>query len=182
VEGRWLGGSTNVDCGAAIGGLGEGFRGQGGAGVGAGDRVFFAFSFGPFIGFWAAYEGARTVGAMTIPAASVFGAADDGKGLSERALQLYEAGAAADARFGEVLSKQYPTSQIHSQFEIHTPYGRRFVDHAVEDGNGGHRLFEVKANGSRYTKVQRQKDTWIKNNLGWDTTVIRMSQSCPIGC
>ncbi|MGI9147204.1 MAG: phenylacetate--CoA ligase family protein [Chloroflexota bacterium] len=38
-----------------------------GAGVGAGDRVFFAFSFGPFIGFWAAYEGALTVGAMTIP-------------------------------------------------------------------------------------------------------------------
>ena len=26
-----------------------------GAGVGPGDRVFFAFSFGPFIGFWAAY-------------------------------------------------------------------------------------------------------------------------------
>jgi phenylacetate-CoA ligase len=38
-----------------------------GAGVGQGDRVFFAFSFGPFIGFWAAYEGARTVGAMSVP-------------------------------------------------------------------------------------------------------------------
>jgi phenylacetate-CoA ligase len=38
-----------------------------GAGVGTGDRVFFAFSFGPFIGFWAAYEGARKVGAMTVP-------------------------------------------------------------------------------------------------------------------
>ncbi len=38
-----------------------------GAGVGPGDRVFFAFSFGPFIGFWSAFEGARTVGAMTIP-------------------------------------------------------------------------------------------------------------------
>ena len=37
------------------------------AGVGPGDRVFFAFSFGPFIGFWAAFEGARTVGAMTVP-------------------------------------------------------------------------------------------------------------------
>jgi phenylacetate-CoA ligase len=37
------------------------------AGVRPGDRVFLAFSFGPFIGFWAAYEGARTVGAMTIP-------------------------------------------------------------------------------------------------------------------
>lgn len=38
-----------------------------GAGVGPGDRVFFAFSFGPFIGFWAAYEGTRKVGAMTVP-------------------------------------------------------------------------------------------------------------------
>jgi phenylacetate-CoA ligase len=38
-----------------------------GAGVGPRDRVFFAFSFGPFIGFWAAYEGARKVGAMSIP-------------------------------------------------------------------------------------------------------------------
>jgi phenylacetate-CoA ligase len=38
-----------------------------GAGVGAGDRVFIAFSFGPFIGFWAAYEGTRKVGVMTVP-------------------------------------------------------------------------------------------------------------------
>jgi phenylacetate-CoA ligase len=38
-----------------------------GAGIGPGDRVFFAFSFGPFIGFWAAYEGCRTAGALSIP-------------------------------------------------------------------------------------------------------------------
>ncbi len=37
------------------------------AGVTARDRVFLAFSFGPFIGFWAAVEGARKVGAMVIP-------------------------------------------------------------------------------------------------------------------
>ena len=37
------------------------------AGVTAQDRVFLAFSFGPFIGFWAAVEGARKVGAMVIP-------------------------------------------------------------------------------------------------------------------
>ena len=28
------------------------------AGVTSSDRIFFAFSFGPFIGFWSAYEGA----------------------------------------------------------------------------------------------------------------------------
>ncbi len=36
------------------------------AGVGRQDRCFFAFSFGPFIGFWSALEGARLVEAMAI--------------------------------------------------------------------------------------------------------------------
>src|SRR5713101_7194279 len=36
------------------------------AGVGAGDRVFFAFSFGPFIGFWSAFDGAERLGALAI--------------------------------------------------------------------------------------------------------------------
>jgi phenylacetate-CoA ligase len=38
-----------------------------GAGVTTADRVFLPFSFGPFIGFWAAVEGARQLGAMMIP-------------------------------------------------------------------------------------------------------------------
>ena len=37
------------------------------AGVRPGDRVFCAFSFGPFVGFWAAYESIPLVGAMAIP-------------------------------------------------------------------------------------------------------------------
>ena len=37
------------------------------AGVTSNDRIFFAFSFGPFIGFWSAYEGARRIGALSIP-------------------------------------------------------------------------------------------------------------------
>jgi len=37
-----------------------------GAGITAHDRIFFAFAFGPFIGFWAAVEGARHIGAMLI--------------------------------------------------------------------------------------------------------------------
>jgi phenylacetate-CoA ligase len=36
------------------------------AGVTASDRVYFAFSFGPFIGFWAGWEGARSLGALAI--------------------------------------------------------------------------------------------------------------------
>lgn len=38
-----------------------------GAGVTTKDRVFLPFSFGPFIGFWAAVEGTRQLGAMMIP-------------------------------------------------------------------------------------------------------------------
>jgi phenylacetate-CoA ligase len=38
-----------------------------GAGVTTKDRVFLPFSFGPFIGFWAAVEGVRQLGAMMIP-------------------------------------------------------------------------------------------------------------------
>jgi phenylacetate-CoA ligase len=37
------------------------------AGVRADDHVFFAFSFGPFIGFWSAFGGAERLGAMVIP-------------------------------------------------------------------------------------------------------------------
>ncbi len=43
-------------------------------GVGPGSRLFFAFSFGPFVGFWGAFEGARGVGAMTIPGGGLNGA------------------------------------------------------------------------------------------------------------
>jgi len=38
-----------------------------GAGIGPADRVFFPFSFGLFIGFWAGFEGARALGALAIP-------------------------------------------------------------------------------------------------------------------
>jgi len=38
-----------------------------GAGLTAADRVFFPFSFGLFIGFWAGFEGARAIGALAVP-------------------------------------------------------------------------------------------------------------------
>jgi phenylacetate-CoA ligase len=59
---RWLDTEESWDWWARC--WGHVFRG---AGVGPSDHVFYAFSFGPFIGFWAAYEGARKVGAMTVP-------------------------------------------------------------------------------------------------------------------
>ncbi|HVQ63010.1 MAG TPA: AMP-binding protein, partial [Terriglobia bacterium] len=38
-----------------------------GARVGAGDRIFFPFSFGPFLGFWSAFEAGAQIGAHCIP-------------------------------------------------------------------------------------------------------------------
>jgi len=41
------------------------------AGMTAEDRIFCAFSFGPFIGFWAAVEGARQLGALLVYAKTI---------------------------------------------------------------------------------------------------------------
>ncbi|HEX9268506.1 MAG TPA: AMP-binding protein [Candidatus Limnocylindria bacterium] len=40
------------------------------AGVTAADRVYFAFSFGPFVGFWSAFAGAERLGALVISGAA----------------------------------------------------------------------------------------------------------------
>jgi phenylacetate-CoA ligase len=37
------------------------------AGARAGDRIYFAFSFGPFIGFWLAFESAARIGCLCVP-------------------------------------------------------------------------------------------------------------------
>lgn len=41
------------------------------AGVGRGDRAFFAFSFGPFLGFWTAFEAAARNGLLCITGAAM---------------------------------------------------------------------------------------------------------------
>ncbi|MGE3508067.1 MAG: phenylacetate--CoA ligase family protein [Vicinamibacterales bacterium] len=59
---RWI--DTNeswqwmLDCWKAV------YRG---ARVGPGDRVFFPFSFGPFLGFWAGFDAGHQVGLQVIP-------------------------------------------------------------------------------------------------------------------
>jgi phenylacetate-CoA ligase len=37
------------------------------AGIQRGDRIFFAFSFGPFLGFWLAFEAAAKLGCLCLP-------------------------------------------------------------------------------------------------------------------
>src|SRR5258706_6394986 len=41
------------------------------AGVGSADHIYFAFSFGPFLGFWTAFEAAARLGALCIPGGGV---------------------------------------------------------------------------------------------------------------
>ena len=55
------------------------------AGVGPADRIFFAFSFGPFIGFWSGWEGARKVGALAV--------SGGGQSTQQRLRSLVEYGA-----------------------------------------------------------------------------------------
>lgn len=45
------------------------------AGVAPGDRIFFAFSFGPFLGFWLAFEAASRCGCLSIPGGGMRSAA-----------------------------------------------------------------------------------------------------------
>ena len=45
------------------------------AGVDAHDRIFFAFSFGPFIGFWLAFEAGQKIGALCLPGGGLGSAA-----------------------------------------------------------------------------------------------------------
>ena len=60
---RWLDTTESwqwmLDCWQAV------YRG---AGVSVGDRIFFPFSFGPFLGFWTAFDAATQLGAHAIPA------------------------------------------------------------------------------------------------------------------
>jgi phenylacetate-CoA ligase len=60
---RWL--DTPESWNAMIERWGEVFRA---AGVTSADRVLFAFSFGPFLGFWLAFESAERIGCLCIPA------------------------------------------------------------------------------------------------------------------
>jgi phenylacetate-CoA ligase len=45
------------------------------ASVGLADRIFFPFSFGPFLGFWAAFEAATRMGCLSIPGGGMRSAA-----------------------------------------------------------------------------------------------------------
>ncbi len=67
---RWL--DTPESWEVMVESWGEIFRA---AGARAGDRVYFAFSFGPFIGFWLAFESAAQLGCLCVPGGGMSSAA-----------------------------------------------------------------------------------------------------------
>lgn len=58
------------------------------AGVTSGDRIFFAFSFGPFLGFWTAFESALALGCLCMPGGGMTSVARLRSLLEQRATVL----------------------------------------------------------------------------------------------
>ncbi|MFV1969553.1 MAG: phenylacetate--CoA ligase family protein [Acidimicrobiia bacterium] len=131
-----------------------------GAGVTAQDRLFVPFSFGPFIGFWAALGGAEKVGALMIPGG--------GRTSSQRLRLMAEMGATAMTctptyalRLAEVARDEgFDLSTIPMQITVHAgepgagipatkarieeQWGARCYDHAGASEVGAH-SFECQA-------------------------------------
>jgi phenylacetate-CoA ligase len=113
--------------------------------VGPGDRVFFPFSFGPFLGFWAAFDAGSQVGAHCVPGGGMSSAMR--LGLIEAigatvvcctptyALHLAEVAAAEgralrDSAVRVVIVAGEPGGSIPATRErIETAWGARVIDH-----------------------------------------------------
>lgn len=131
-----------------------------GAGVTSSSRVFVPFSFGPFIGFWAALGGAEKVGALMIPGG--------GRDSHQRLELMAELGVTAMCctptyalRLAEVAREiGFDLSRIPMQVTVHagepgasvpatkarieTAWGARCYDHAGASEVGAH-SFECQA-------------------------------------
>ncbi|HEU4341757.1 MAG TPA: AMP-binding protein [Candidatus Binatia bacterium] len=95
------------------------------AGVHSSDRIYFAFSFGPFIGFWAGWEGARKIGALAI--------SGGGQSTSQRLKAIVE--------YGATVLVCTPTYALHmasearkAGIELATKSAVRITLHAGEPG------------------------------------------------
>jgi phenylacetate-CoA ligase len=77
------------------------------AGVGGGERIYFAFSFGPFIGFWLAFEAAQQMGCLCLPGGGLTSQARLRAIVENRATVLCCTPSYA-ARLGEVAKGENP--------------------------------------------------------------------------
>ncbi|MBI3016177.1 MAG: AMP-binding protein, partial [Candidatus Tectomicrobia bacterium] len=131
-------------------------------GVGPGDRIYFAFSFGPFIGFWAAVEGARLVSALVLPGGGLdsiqrLNAIQDNEATvllctPTYALRLAEAGRekgidTARSTIRTTIHAGEPGASIPAtRRRIEEAWGARCLDHAGATEVGAH-SFECQENG-----------------------------------
>jgi len=121
------------------------------ADVAAGDRVYFAFSFGPFIGFWLAFESASRVGALCLPGGGLRSAArvrailDNGVTVlcctPTYAMRLVEAAAEAKMDLGDSKVKRIIVAgepggsipSVRAQIEAAWPGARVFDHHGMTE-------------------------------------------------
>ena len=116
------------------------------AGITSGDRCFFAFSFGPFLGFWTAYEAAMQTGCLCIP----------GGGLS------------TEARIRSILQ-----NKVNYLFCTPT-YARRMLETAREQqislqDHNLQKIIVAGENGGSSLELRKQiDDAWSANSLLYD--------------
>lgn len=116
------------------------------AGVTAGDRVFFAFSFAPSIGFWSSYKAGEMLGALLIPSG--------GAGTEQRLRMIQDTGATvlmctpsyalrlaevaenrgipiADSSIHTLIHAGEPGASIpHTRRQIEEAWGAKVLDHS----------------------------------------------------
>jgi phenylacetate-CoA ligase len=80
---RWL--DTNESWAWMLDNWAEVYRA---AGVSAADRIYFAFSFGPFLGFWTAFESALRIGCLCLPGGGLSSVARLGQLIDQQATVL----------------------------------------------------------------------------------------------
>ena len=142
-----------------------------GAGLTENDRLFVPFSFGPFIGFWAAVEGARKINALMIPGG--------GRDSLQRLHLMKELGTTAMCctptyalRLAEVAQESgFDLSEIPLQTLIHagepganvpatkarieSAWNAKCFDHAGASEIGAHSFeCEVQPNGTHVTESE----------------------------
>jgi hypothetical protein len=94
-----------------------------------------------------------------------------GAGTSQLAKNARQ-GKILEAQIEKQLVKKYGAKNVQVQKNIWTPHGDRRPDFIVKS-KGTVFNVEAKSGGSRYTTSQRQKDEWIRRNLGINTYVYR---------
>jgi RHS repeat-associated protein len=114
------------------------------------------------------YAGAAMNAIGVIPGAKLI----TGMAKAQRLAANVRAGASLERKVGATLARKYGAKNVDPHAFIRTPYGPRYADFMVKNGNRTF-LVEVKSGNARYNSKQRQKDQWIQANRNMKTYVYR---------